>query len=145
MDQIVTISFFEYRSLRQKWGALTNMGLLPRQIAKVPGLTFFKLMGSGKEGFSIRPNWGTYSLLCVWENREKAADYFSSSLFQSQDQQASSHRTHYLRAYQAHGLWDGKQPFELNGLHQDDQPIACLLYTSPSPRDATLSRMPSSA
>ena len=31
----------------------------------------------------------------------------------------------------------------------DDQPVAkpktCLLYTSPSPRDATLSRMPSSA
>ena len=26
-----------------------------------------------------------------------------------------------------------------------DQPNACLLYTSPSPRDATLSRMPSSA
>ena len=25
------------------------------------------------------------------------------------------------------------------------QPIPCLLYTSPSPRDATLSRMPSSA
>ena len=25
------------------------------------------------------------------------------------------------------------------------QPGACLLYTSPSPRDATLSRMPSSA
>ena len=26
-----------------------------------------------------------------------------------------------------------------------DQPVTCLLYTSPSPRDATLSRMPSSA
>ena len=26
-----------------------------------------------------------------------------------------------------------------------DDPITCLLYTSPSPRDATLSRMPSSA
>ena len=26
-----------------------------------------------------------------------------------------------------------------------DQPLICLLYTSPSPRDATLSRMPSSA
>ena len=25
------------------------------------------------------------------------------------------------------------------------QPVSCLLYTSPSPRDATLSRMPSSA
>ena len=28
---------------------------------------------------------------------------------------------------------------------EDDQTIICLLYTSPSPRDATLSRMPSSA
>ena len=27
----------------------------------------------------------------------------------------------------------------------NDQDISCLLYTSPSPRDATLSRMPSSA
>ena len=26
-----------------------------------------------------------------------------------------------------------------------DNPLDCLLYTSPSPRDATLSRMPSSA
>ena len=27
----------------------------------------------------------------------------------------------------------------------DDDTVPCLLYTSPSPRDATLSRMPSSA
>ena len=27
----------------------------------------------------------------------------------------------------------------------DDQPLICLLYTSPSPRDRSLSRMPSSA
>ena len=30
-------------------------------------------------------------------------------------------------------------------LTQDWHPKGCLLYTSPSPRDATLSRMPSSA
>ena len=28
---------------------------------------------------------------------------------------------------------------------KSDSPNSCLLYTSPSPRDATLSRMPSSA
>ena len=28
---------------------------------------------------------------------------------------------------------------------QNGAPMGCLLYTSPSPRDATLSRMPSSA
>ena len=31
------------------------------------------------------------------------------------------------------------------GARDTDLLIACLLYTSPSPRDATLSRMPSSA
>ena len=31
---------------------------------------------------------------------------------------------------------------ELSAIHEN---IVCLLYTSPSPRDATLSRMPSSA
>ena len=30
-------------------------------------------------------------------------------------------------------------------LTADGQVVVCLLYTSPSPRDATLSRMPSSA
>ena len=30
-------------------------------------------------------------------------------------------------------------------MFQEAYPEACLLYTSPSPRDATLSRMPSSA
>ena len=33
----------------------------------------------------------------------------------------------------------------INELLKDDEIEACLLYTSPSPRDATLSRMPSSA
>ena len=33
----------------------------------------------------------------------------------------------------------------LNGLDTATNPGDCLLYTSPSPRDATLSRMPSSA
>ena len=58
------------------------------------------------------------------------------------------------------GLWDGDavsafsntQSLELNGSGSagadwglNANPMACLLYTSPSPRDATLSRMPSSA
>ena len=30
-------------------------------------------------------------------------------------------------------------------MNPETKPIVCLLYTSPSPRDATLSRMPSSA
>ena len=33
----------------------------------------------------------------------------------------------------------------LEAIIEKERPDACLLYTSPSPRDATLSRMPSSA
>jgi len=126
MEQIVTITFFHYHSWRQKWSALTNMGWLPRKIAKIPGLSFFKLMGSGKDGFSIKPNWGTYSLLAVWENPTAAESYFQSELFAFQKEQCIDHNTHYLRAYQAHGTWDGKQPFSLNGKVQDGNPIAVI-------------------
>ena len=46
---------------------------------------------------------------------------------------------------------DSKQTFgskdhpDVDELHKRASLIDCLLYTSPSPRDATLSRMPSSA
>ena len=43
---------------------------------------------------------------------------------------------------------DDSSPMQLDDLfriYSMTKPITCLLYTSPSPRDATLSRMPSSA
>ena len=40
---------------------------------------------------------------------------------------------------------EGRTAFETFTVTVDDVNEACLLYTSPSPRDATLSRMPSSA
>ena len=44
---------------------------------------------------------------------------------------------------------DGSDGFVINGIDANDYSgvsvSGCLLYTSPSPRDATLSRMPSSA
>ena len=43
-------------------------------------------------------------------------------------------------------LYDALDACPLTALRQDaGKSIFCLLYTSPSPRDATLSRMPSSA
>ena len=42
------------------------------------------------------------------------------------------------------GFWDDQQQAQKQ-MRQLDEVKACLLYTSPSPRDATLSRMPSSA
>ena len=41
------------------------------------------------------------------------------------------------------GSQDSKPAVE--EVKKPNEPVVCLLYTSPSPRDATLSRMPSSA
>ena len=50
------------------------------------------------------------------------------------------------------GIWKDQnfESLEYSGYQlvdyvNDQKPNSCLLYTSPSPRDATLSRMPSSA
>ena len=54
----------------------------------------------------------------------------------------------YQKAYFAGGcFWCMEPPFEaLEGVIEATSGyMGCLLYTSPSPRDATLSRMPSSA
>ena len=42
-------------------------------------------------------------------------------------------------------IFKGKIVEQLDGPCEESQLRTCLLYTSPSPRDATLSRMPSSA
>ena len=42
-------------------------------------------------------------------------------------------------------LQDGLAPDPVRYLNSIEHDLSCLLYTSPSPRDATLSRMPSSA
>ena len=55
---------------------------------------------------------------------------------------------HPERPYTLHYINNVFKKFvELHGDRKfgDDKAIVCLLYTSPSPRDATLSRMPSSA
>ena len=49
----------------------------------------------------------------------------------------------YLVEDDAHGLLKAREVFERLDWNRRTTP--CLLYTSPSPRDATLSRMPSSA
>ena len=38
-----------------------------------------------------------------------------------------------------------KESFDITLIDQDGDRLRCLLYTSPSPRDGLLSRMPSSA
>ena len=71
-------------------------------------------------------------------------------------QKCSSDPTHFIETYtQIISLDEGLVPFNLRGYQEDminhfndnrfSVVLACLLYTSPSPRDVEESRMPSSA
>jgi len=112
-QQIVTLSFFKYEGFKNAWWAFVQMGRLPKELQKTQGLSFVKMLGSGgKQGFSIFPNFGLYGLLCVWENEQKQQDFFQkSSIFQSLQTTAKANQTIFLQPLQAHGKWDGKEPF----------------------------------
>ncbi|MDE0471885.1 MAG: spheroidene monooxygenase [Ekhidna sp.] len=112
MDQVTTITFFRYAGLEKVW-ALSMMQFAHRYLVKTSGLTFYKLLGTGKgDGFSPWPDYSSYALLQVWDN-EQAADCF----FQSNPLSLKYHRhslerwTLYMRVVKADGQWSGENPF----------------------------------
>ena len=58
---------------------------------------------------------------------------------------ARYHGRHYNPEYLRSISYPDREGVSLMDISDAAEHIGCLLYTSPSPRDATLSRMPSSA
>ena len=53
--------------------------------------------------------------------------FFSHHKFISDyKKRAKTINTFFLRTHKVHGLWDGEQPFELNGKFDEDKPIVVL-------------------
>ncbi len=108
--QIVTFSVFHYAP-RDRFWALAQMGMAPRQLQKVPGLPFAKLMGSGRGGFGVVPDWGRYALLGVWENNAAADAFFGSPLLDTFRRRAAEIWSVKMLSLRTHGQWDGVEPF----------------------------------
>ncbi len=110
---ITTLTFFRFQSLQDKTWAFGQMQFAHAPLQKVSGLSFYKLMGSGKEpGFSPYPDWGVYALLGGWENEAAAVDFFTRhSLYQRYKNHSQEQWTLFLKTRQAKGLWSGGNPF----------------------------------
>ena len=104
------------------------MQLGHHQLKNIDGLAFYKILGSGaKNGFSAKPNFGTYILLCVWESESQAETFFAENIFFKEYQERSCEvMTIYMHSAEVHGTWDGRTPFQKNAELAMDKPIIVL-------------------
>lgn len=81
-------------------------------LKNVEGLKFYKLLGSGQDGFKPQPDWSVYALLQVWENEESAERFIkNSALIKKYNKHSQSMCRIYMKSISAHGLWSGQKPF----------------------------------
>ena len=127
-EQIISVSFFEFQGFKNRWWGFSQMGLALDILKDVPGLQFCKILGSGAgNGFSIRPNFGVYGLLSVWDNRQSADLFFSEhSYFQEFQERTNSLWTVFLKTAKSHGQWEGQNPFAETTKYDKNQAVAVL-------------------
>ena len=98
-------------------------------------------VGSYRKEFELPENWETKRVFIVFESVKSAAYFWINGQFLGYNQDS---RTPVEFDITDH-LKKGKNTIAVEVYRWSDGAYFCLLYTSPSPRDATLSRMPSSA
>lgn len=127
-QQIVTISFFRYEGLSNKWWAFRQMGLSANELSQIPGLEFAKMLGSGgQRGFSIWPNFGVYGLLCCWSSESQAQDFFNQHpLYADYSEHSTEQWTVFMHNTMAHGEWEGKNPFRKSAPIDEDALVGVL-------------------
>jgi hypothetical protein len=132
MSQITTCTFFKLEGFTNKFWALSQMQLGHTHLKNTEGLAFYKLLGSGAEnGFSSKPNFGTYALLCAWDSEATAIRFFENNWFYKKYKSKSSeYFTVFASTAEAHGKWDGKQPFFTHSQLAMDKPVMVLTRAS---------------
>lgn len=128
MSQITTLTFYRYRNLWQKLWAFGMMQFGHGPMSKISGQQFYKLMGSGKDGFDPFPDWSVYAVLQIWDNEVSANNFFSSSeLIERYKNNSEECWTLYLKNFVAKGEWSGKNPFEKSNNIDPDNPFIAVI------------------
>ena len=112
MNSITSITIFSF--VKNKFWAFSQMGIAPKKIKNVQGLSFYKFLGTGGgQGFSLRPDFSTYAFLGVWDSYEAYKKCLSQHpLFIDYQRKANTQRDLVLGNIHSHGFWDKKNPFK---------------------------------
>jgi hypothetical protein len=126
---VTTITFFRYAGMKKLW-ALQQMQTAKKPLSCIPGLLFFKLLGSGHgNGFSLKPDFSTFALLCSWENLKVAQSFFEESpVFASFKDHTIEYWTLYMHTLVSHGKWSGVSPFKpVNNTKADAHEVVAVI------------------
>lgn len=82
-----------------------------RTLENAEGTLFSKMLGTGRNRFSVIPDFQQYTFLASWKSQQQADAFFSGPVFQAYAREASEHHTMHLQPIQSHGRWDGIEPF----------------------------------
>lgn len=134
MAQVVSLSFYRFDSVFARAWALTMMGGARPAMARVPGIGFWKLCGSGTgEGFTPRPNTAVYAILATWPDLETAkAAHATARIFARYRNRASENWTIYMAASSVRGQWSGQTPF-IASETDESGPLAALTRATIKP------------
>lgn len=141
IQSITTFTLLGFPAKNRYW-AFRHMGSAPFQLRKIEGLIFFKLLGAGNgQGFSIRPDFGRYGVLAVWESREAKDNFFrSNEVYQEYRHKSFEVWTATLIPLSAHGLWSKVNPFESQKNYRDPAKFPIAILTRASIRTSKLWR-----
>ncbi len=133
--QSVSLSLFRFdRALARVW-VLGQMGAARLALPRIEGLAFWKLCGSGTgEGFTPRPNWGTWAILAVWTDEGAARAGMERPPFARWRDRADESLTFLLEPFSARGHWSGARPFAPEG--EGGGPIAAMTRATVKPTRA---------
>ncbi|MEO0752710.1 MAG: spheroidene monooxygenase [Pseudomonadota bacterium] len=117
--------------------AFAMMGLARPAMARVDGIGFWKLCGSGTgEGFTPLPNTGVYAILATWPDLETAQHRIAQSgVYKRYRARAVEDWTVYLAPTSVRGQWSGVTPFEAESQHASG-PVAALTRATIKPSAA---------
>jgi len=114
MTQVVSLSFFRFQSPLARLWAFVMMGLARGPMARLPGIGFWKLCGSGTgEGFTPLPNTAVYAILATWDDEATAQETIANAkIFERYKAKATENWTVFMTTDTARGAWSGEMPFE---------------------------------
>jgi heme-degrading monooxygenase HmoA len=131
----VTLSFFRYTGFNARLWGTRQMAEMRKPLAAVPGLRFFKLLGTGGgSGYGFWPDFGTYALLGSWASHEDADRFHAGHAAHAAWRAHSAEvYTLHLRPASSRGQWSGVNPFAPQADAPDDAPLAILTRATIKP------------